>query len=408
MSLKHLGIAFLSLAVGLVVGTAQAKDFSLVAGGGQMHIGNGLALPIEAAATIGQTGANFPPLALPLQAGPPWPVVTGTVAKTVLLTGVGGKQGYQQKLVVPAGVLSKPTGQTTVGVKFSNPTLFAVGTNLKWDWPAAAATFSTGKAAGGGGTGAHTITGHGGSMTYSNALGKRFGGPAHFLIGAGTPSGDFLNAPVTIWLKVNAATPACTNSHPLFGGPVVPNPPNSGCVAGVVLANPAGLAGPGGASTAAVSTTGPLVVGPNLALARLGNTPKGTLLPGLAPPVVTKPYPLPAVTNPLIPPHNAAQSQPGPWTTGQVIITNVAASPPETFTLTGADNRTAGGGGVIQMVSGALSTRFATGANANRGWVRLKLRPEAPLPSMSPVGLATTTGLMLLVAGYAMRRRIFA
>ena len=60
------------------------------------------------------------------------------------------------------------------------------------------------------------------------------------------------------------------------------------------------------------------------------------------------------------------------------------------------------------MVSGALSTRAATGPNANRGWVRLKLRSQAPLPSMSPVGLATTAGLMLLVAGYAMRRRIFA
>ena len=404
MSLKHLGIALLSLALGLVVGTAQAKDFSLVDGGGQMHIGNGLALPIEAAATSGQTGTVFPPLAIPVAPGIIF--VSGTVAKPLI--DVGTKKGYQRKLIVPPSVLSKPTGQTTVGVKFSNPNLFAVGTNLKWDWPAASATFSTGAAVGGGGTGTATITGHGGSMTYSNALGKRFGGPAHFLIAGGVPSGDYLNAPVTIWLKVNGATPACTHSHPLFGGP--PATPGTACVAGVVLAKPTGLGGPGGFSTISVSTVGASIPSPapNVALARLGNTPKGTLLPGLAPPVITKPYPLPAARNNGLPPHNAAQSQPGPWTTGQVIITNAAATPAETFTLSGRDDRTAGGGGVIQMVSGALSTRAATGPNANRGWVRLKLRSTAPLPSMSPLGLATTAGLMLLVAGYAMRRRIFA
>jgi len=400
MSLKRLCVAFQVLALGLLVaGSAQALEFSLTGGGGQMHIGNGLALPIQAAATSLQTGTVFPPLGVPVKPGPA-PMINGTVAKPLI--DVGTKQGYQRKLVVPMGVLSKATGQTTVGVKFSNPNLFAVGTNLKWDWPAAAAVFSTGAA-----VKTATITGHGGSMTYSNALGQRFGGPAHFLIAGGVPTGDFTYAPVTIWLKVNGATPACTHSHPLFGGPVQTNPLLQ-CVAGVVLAMPSGLGGPGGVSTISVSTPGALVTGANVAIAKIGNTPKGTFLPGLAPPVVTKPYPLPAALNTLLPPHNAAQSQPGPWTTGQIIITNAAATPAETFTLSGKDSRTGAGNGTIQMVSGALSTRFATGPNANRGWIQLELTSIGGVPSMSPVGLAATAGLLLLAGGYMLRRRIFA
>jgi hypothetical protein len=66
------------------------------------------------------------------------------------------------------------------------------------------------------------------------------------------------------------------------------------------------------------------------------------------------------------------------------------------------------GGGTIQLVSGALSARFTTGPNANRGWVSLTLSPVPGVPSMSVLGLATTAALMLLTAGYAMRRRIFA
>jgi hypothetical protein len=112
--------------------------------------------------------------------------------------------------------------------------------------------------------------------------------------------------------------------------------------------------------------------------------------------------------NTLLPPHNAAQSQPGPWTTGQIIITNAAATPAETFTLSGKDSRTGAGNGTIQMVSGALSTRFATGPNANRGWIQLELLSVDGVPSMSPVGLAATAGLLLLTGGYMLRRRIFA
>ncbi len=394
-------IAFLLLALGLVAGTAQARHkFSLVAGsGGQIHIGNGLALPIQQAATVGQTGTVFPPLGIGVKPGPA-PIITGTILKPLI--DVGTKQGYQRRLVVPTGVLSRPAAQTTVGVKFSNPTLFAVGTNLKYTWPAAQAVFSTGAAVGGGGTGPTIVTGHGGSMTYSNALGKRFGGPASFTLSGGAAAGDFAHAPVTIWIKVNATTPACTHTNALFGGP------DPGCVVGVLLAKPTGIAGQGGNPATSVTTPGTPVGGANVAIARLGNNPRGTLLPGLAPPVVTKPYPLPVLTNPLLPVTNMATSRPGPWTTGTLVITNVAATPAETFTLKGKDSRTERGGGVIQMVSGALATRSFTGANANRGWVRLVFPIESQVPSISPLGLTALVGLLLLAFGYATRRRIFA
>jgi hypothetical protein len=76
--------------------------------------------------------------------------------------------------------------------------------------------------------------------------------------------------------------------------------------------------------------------------------------------------------------------------------------------LTGKDARNASGAGVIQMVSGAMSQRTTTFDNANRGWVRLELVALPGVPSMSPVGLAATAGLLLLAAGYVMRRRFSA
>jgi hypothetical protein len=48
--------------------------------------------------------------------------------------------------------------------------------------------------------------------------------------------------------------------------------------------------------------------------------------------------------------------------------------------------------------------------NANRGWIRLdilQLKP-ANVPALSPLSLAAMAGLMLLAAGYTMRRRFSA
>ena len=91
-----LRIAILLLALGLVAGTAQAThQFSLVGGGGQIHIGNGLALPIQQAATVLQTGTVFPPLGIGVRAGDA-PVITGTVDKPLIV--VGEKRGWQRML----------------------------------------------------------------------------------------------------------------------------------------------------------------------------------------------------------------------------------------------------------------------------------------------------------------------
>lgn len=401
MALNRSCVAALSLALALggAAGTAQALDFSLVGGGGQLHIGNGLALPIQQANTLGETGTNFPNLGIPVRTGPA-PIITGTIAKPLLTTG-GGKQGYQRRLHIPAGVLVKSGGQTTVGVKFSNTTLFAVGTNLKYTWPASPATFSTGAA-----VATTTITGFGGKMIYSNALGQRFGGPANFRLSAGAvPGGQFLAHAVTIYAKITGAIdPPCTHTAPFFGGP------DAGCIAGLIVANPSGLAGQGGASTATVMTAGGFGTPPNIVAQKLGAAPthvSGTLLPGIAAPALTKPFAVRVASAPL--PSNMASSQAGPWTTGQIIISNpLANNGGEKFTITGKDMRTAGGGGTIQLVSGSVSDRAFTNENANRGWIRLQLTPIAGVPSMSWVGLTATAGLMLLTAGYMMRRRIFA
>jgi hypothetical protein len=110
-------------------------------------------------------------------------------------------------------------------------------------------------------------------------------------------------------------------------------------------------------------------------------------------------------------PLNAAASRPGPWTTGKIVISNPAADEGmgEKFTLEGRDQRNADGTGQINLVAGAVSSRF-TGANANRSWTTLILGPSSAtaVPAMSPVGIAATIALIVLGFGYGMRKRIFA
>jgi len=384
MSFKRLVSLIAAVSVALLVGgNAQAKNFALGAGGGQAHIGNGLMLPIQAAATAATTGTNFPTLLVPVVPGA---TVNGTTVKPLL--NAVGKSGYQRTLNVPAGVLNKPAAQTTIGVHFSNPTVFAVGTNLGFVWPKNSAVFA--QTTLGTELGPATVAGLGGTLTYSNALGQRFGGAAQFHLTGGAAAG-ILPAPVTVYIKINATTPACT--HPAFGGA------DAGCVAGLILAVAGGSAtlGAGGATATTVNTPGGVVAPNNIAIVKLGLTPLGTVL-----------IAVPAANNPGIP-TNKATSQPGPWTTGKVVISQPAAlGALEKFTLSGKDSRTVGGAGAIQLVSGALSARTASGPNGNRAWVTLFLTDPSGVPSMSPAGLAAMAGLILLAGGYASRRGFFA
>lgn len=392
MTFKRLAV--LSTAVSLLAGfglatSAQAKNFTLTGGGNQGHIGNGLALPIQPSATAGVTGTVFPPLLVPVKGAP---IVAGTIAKpllTAMATTMGPvtKSGYQRRLVVPANALSKPAAQKTVGVKFSNPTVFAVGTNLNYKWPAAPAVFSTGAAI-------PVVTvgpAFGGTLTYSNTLGQRFGGPAQTAVAVGAePAGLISTSAVTVYIKINGTTPPCTNNA--FGGT------KPGCVAGILLAAPGPLGAVGGPHTITVMTPGALVVGKNIAVMKMGATPLGT--------VKAK-----ALAATFAAPLNNATSRPGPWTTGKIIISNpMAGGMGEKFTIAGKDSRTAGGNGTIQLVAGSVSARAASGANANRGWTRLILGagPTPIVPAMSPMGIAATVALIVLGFGYSMRKRIFA
>jgi hypothetical protein len=387
MPLKRLAVgiaaAFLFSTLGLATSAQAIKRFSVVGGGSQSHIGNGLAIPIQQAAINSvTTGTMFPmTLRAPINGVP---IVTGTVVKA-LMTG-GTKMAYQRRLNIPAGVIRKTPSKRTVGVKFSNPTVFAVATNLNFSWPAAPAVLSTGAAP------PVTQSGFGGTLTYSNAIGTRFGGPAAFAISSGDPvAGDLYPvSPVTVFIKINATTPPCTF-------PAAPN-----CINGIILAYPGPLGGVG--QSGIVSTPGGVVpatsMNPNalnVVGVKMGISPLGT---HLAPPALIAAAALPS---------NMAMSQGGGWTTGRLTVANPAASPmTETWIISGMDSRTALGGGTIQLVAGAVSARPASGANANRGWVRLVLSPTFPVPSMSLPGIAALVALMVVAFGYTMRRKLFA
>ena len=100
MSIKRLVLCIALLSVGLLLASsAQAKKFSLTGGGGQAHIGNGLALPIQQAATPAIAGTNFPALLVPVLPGNE---VTGTTVKP-LLTGMATSRTCPAEQVSCAG-----------------------------------------------------------------------------------------------------------------------------------------------------------------------------------------------------------------------------------------------------------------------------------------------------------------
>ena len=377
-------VSCLLLSIGWAA-TVHAKAYSLTGGGAQFQVGGGLPLPIQLT-NPAATGTVFPTLLIPAKAGQ---VILGT-------TGMAS----QQKLQIPAGVLSKPAAQLTLGQFGQNPTLYAVATNLNFVWPAANAVMSTGAR-----TGAKTTTlttALGNNIRYSNPLASKFGGPAQFALTPGAAAGRYTGAPVTLYAIAvpGAGNPPCVHTALTtgMGGPF-PGPGNPACVAALIQALPTGFAGVGGplgsvistpgGTPAAVSAGGPIpgigigAFGPNGTVQFFAFTPAGTMA---------------GVTN-------MATSVAAPFTTGMITLSAPgAAGAPEIFTITGKDSRTAGGAGTIQLVSGALSQRTTSGPNANRAWVRLVLAAAPDLPTLSPSMTVVFATLMLATFGFAVRR----
>jgi hypothetical protein len=371
--LRRICLLALIFSFGLA-GTANAQNtYSLGAGSGaQLHIGNGLALPIQSAATV--TGGDFPPLGIPVVGG-------ATVMQTA-----GGQ------LTVPPAVLSKSASQTTVGVFFSNPTLYAVGTNIGYRWPVAQATFnSNGNPA----LNIPYVTRRAGStITFrERVVGKRFGGAGGFgLSHAGNVTGQpgiLTKSPVTIWAIAGGANPPCTHTSitpaTMGGDPtcrslLIAALPGSTFAAGAGTDpnNPFLVTTPGGTA----ATGGP---NPGIAWAKFG--PIGTVS-SAAFSTANNPSPL----------RNTATSDGFQLTTAKITISaSQAAGTPEVFVISGDDTRTVGGQGTIQMVAGGLSDRNLSGPNTNRAWVRLNLNTLSSVPTMSPLAQGIVVLLLLAV-----------
>jgi hypothetical protein len=420
--LKHLIISLLVLGLGLA-GTAGAKTYSLSNGsGGQLQIGGGLPLPIQAECNGVCTATVFPPLLIPKAAGAQ--LVDGTTVMT-----------FAQELKVPKGVLSKPGVFKILGQHDNNIALYAVATNINFTWPVSAATFNETRRHGG----VTTLIDLGGgeSIRYSrglHALERKFGGPAQFSLangrnkgpigGAGPPGNLNGAAAVTLYLIPPAlrpfGNPPC--QHPALGGV---SPTGNACVAAIGNAMVTGLAAAGGGQPTTptfVSTPGGTTMAFTHNGAFLGPKPGvGVMMAGTGPFHPAGPkgtvslFAWTCAATGCVGAGvrtgftNMASSSGFPWTTGKLTIKAAnATGTPETWVLTGRDDRTTMGAGVIQMVSGALSLRKATGDNANRGWVRLDLAGPFGVPALSPASLAVTAGLMLLAGGYVMRRRLFS
>jgi hypothetical protein len=368
---------------------ATAADYLVSGGGGQLAIGGGLPLPIQTVPQVTTAapdpwgGNNFPPLLIPINGNP---VIQGTTAMS-----------SNQKLTLPAGVLLKPAVPTTLGVYAQNNSLYAVRTDLQYSWPASPAVLST---AGRPGAATTTFTdglgvGLGSSIVYKAPPSGKFGGPARFRILPGASTGFIPGTPVTVFARVAAipsAPPPCT--HPALIPPF-PGPGNPTCVSALLKANPNTLAAVG-AQVGVTGATDPMGAPvPGVVIGKFGATPAGTVTFG----TFTGGNAAGAT--------NMATSAGFPFTVGQIQIKAPnALGAPETFTISGADNRTAGGAGTIQLVAGSLSDRVLSGPNANRGWISLTLSPSQAVPTMNEWARIITIGLMgLLTVGFFVARR---
>ena len=104
----------------------------------------------------------------------------------------------------------------------------------------------------------------------------------------------------------------------------------------------------------------------------------------------------PAVLVPGVVPGAVQQKMNGPWTTGMMTQQILTLSPPVQYTLTGSDQRTAGGQGFISLVSGGLANRpGTTGPSTTRGMLTMELAP-VPEPGLG-LGLLAGAGLIAAI-----------
>lgn len=406
---KSLLLLAVSLAgsFGLATTSPAQNAYPLTGGGLQYQIGGGLPLPIQATNPTA-TGTMFPNLLVP--------PLGGTATPTGFLLQGTGPDPKDITIIYP--VIGKSAAFAKIGVFGQNPNLYQVATNLSVQFPATSQTAMFQLATSldpttVGRTGFTTTTfttglGAGNNIRYSNTLGRRFGGPGQFFVGnPGTKPAGALYSGVnaTIWAVAvkGPGNPPC--KHPAFGGA------NAACVAAVAQAVPGtGLGGPAGWG-APVGFTVTTAGGTPMALATSPGTtmaakPKKGPSPGIQ--VVSANAAgligLSAFTNTMLPTAmtgftNMAASTGYPWTTGMITVSApLAAGVGEKFTITGMDSRV-NGVGTIQLVSGTLSRRTASGPNANRAWLRLTV-PEPSVALGSGVGLA----ILALCHGLARRR----
>jgi len=94
-----------------------------------------------------------------------------------------------------------------------------------------------------------------------------------------------------------------------------------------------------------------------------------------------------------------------PATTGMIkAMDNTGAQAPDTFTWTGSDGRNANGHGNITLVASGYSNNLSGEVFPHRLTIELSIGP--PVPTMGAPGIAALGILVLVGAGYAMRRRL--
>jgi len=95
-------------------------------------------------------------------------------------------------------------------------------------------------------------------------------------------------------------------------------------------------------------------------------------------------------------------------TTGTVIAQQTDGSAGQDFfTVMGSDARTALGAGNLSLVAGGLSFRTSdAGTTPYASFQKVKLTLAPPIPSLSRAGVGLASALVVLAAGWALRRRL--